>query len=99
MKVLPSTNKCEMHHRQEAKYPMDVLSLNHLTVDARDGKTTKILTIVDEFSKFMCIAPVKKENSAITADVIRNNNNAIAERCNSTILNLLGTLTPKEKQK
>ena len=140
-KVLPSLNKTEMYHRPEAEYPMDIVALDHLTIDSRDGQL-KVLTIVDEFSKFMWVIPVKRENATMTADAVMNyvflrygvpntlhsdqgkafNNslieklmktcgikqtmstpgwsqgNAIAERCNSVILDMLGTLKkPAEK--
>ena len=141
-KTLPALNKEEMHHRPLAKYPMDIISMDHLTIDNRDGNL-KVLTIVDEYSKYLWVIPVKRENATMTADSIMNsvflkyglpntihsdqgkafNNrlidklmdisgvsrtmstpywsqgNAIAERYNSVILDMLGTLKPEEKRR
>ena len=52
-KVLPSLNKKEMYHRPTAKYPLDIVDMDHLTIDHRDGQLN-VLTIVDEYSKFFC---------------------------------------------
>lgn len=139
-KTLPSNNKAEMYHRMESKYPMDIVSLDHLTIDTNNN--TKVLTIIDEFSKFLFIVPVRKENSTVTADTIskqvflkygfpnvihtdnstsfcnrvvkklltetgvkhtfstpyHSQGNAIVERSNSVILNMMGTLKPAEKR-
>lgn len=139
-KTLPSLNKEEMYHRPLPRYPMDVIAMDHLTIDSRDGQM-KILTIVDEYSKFMWVVPVRRENAAMTADAVMNcvflrygipnvihsdqgkafNNklldklvrvcginktmstpgwsqgNPVAERVNSVILNMMGTLKPSEK--
>ena len=132
-----------MNHRAQAKYPMDIVAMDHLVIDGREGKTLKVLTIVDEYSKFLFVVPVRKENAEVTADVIVRNifmkygipnvihtdngkafcnrivnellnrcgvkhststpyhsmGNAVAERCQQVILNMLGTLKPAEKQK
>ena len=142
-KTLPCRNKTEMNHRAQAKYPMDIVAMDHLVIDGREGKTLKVLTIVDEYSKFLFVVPVRKENAEVTADVIIRNifmkygipnvihtdngkafcnrivnellnrcgvkhststpyhsmGNAVAERCQQVILNMLGTLKPAEKQK
>lgn len=139
-KVKHSINKTQMFHRPLPKCPMDVISMDHLTIDSRDGQL-KVLTIVDEYSKYLWIIPVKRENAAMTVDAILNNvflkygmpniihsdqgkafnnrlvqklvktcgiqqtlstpgwsqGNPIAERCNSVILDMLGTLRPAEK--
>ena len=71
-KTLPSLNKTVMHHRPKAKYPMDILSLDHLVIDSSVGKI-KVLTIIDEFSKFLYIIPVRNEKSSTTADAINKN--------------------------
>ena len=44
-KTLPSRNKTEMNHRAQAKYPMDIVAMDHLVIDGREGKTLKVLTI------------------------------------------------------
>ncbi len=139
-KILPANNKLELYHRPIPLYPFDTLALDHLTIDGQ-GVKRKILTIVDEMSKFLIILPVKAENAKVTADnLIRNvfmrygfpnkihtdgsssfcnklmtevteksgvihttstpyhsMSNPIVERCNETILNMLGTLSASQK--
>ena len=140
-KTLPSMNKMEMFHRPVAKHPMDIMSMDHLSIDGQ-GAYMKILTIVDEFSKFIFVIPVRSERANKTAEVIiksiflkygipniihsdnarsfsnniikelckrtgvihsmgtpyHSQSNAIAERCQSVILNMLGTLSDKDKK-
>ena len=72
-KTLPSQNRTEMHHRPEASHPFDIIAIDHLTVENRDGRNTKILTICCEYSKYLWILPVRDEKGKTTADAIIKN--------------------------
>ena len=68
-KTLPCNNKYELHHRPVGRHPFDVIALDHLIVETQSAKK-KALTIVDEFSKFLIVIPVKGESAKVTADSI-----------------------------
>ena len=62
-----------MHHRPEASHPFDIIAIDHLTVENRDGRNTKILTICCEYSKYSWILPVRDKKGKTTADAIIKN--------------------------
>ena len=61
-KALPANNKEDMFHRPLSTIHMQVLSLDHLVITKQCDKM-QCLTIVDEFTKFIFIIPVKKIES------------------------------------
>ena len=64
-KTLPSQNRTEMHHIPEASHPFDIIAIDHLTVENRDGRNTKILNICCEYSKYLWILPVRDEKAKL----------------------------------
>ena len=68
-KTLTANNKEDMFYRPLSTMPMQVLSLDHLVITKQCGKM-QCLTIVDEFTKFIFIIPVKKIEASTTADTV-----------------------------
>ena len=71
-KVLPSRNKEEMFHRPVAKAPMEILAMDHLVVTNKNSRM-QALIIIDEYTKFLFIIPVKNLKAATTVDAIVTN--------------------------
>ena len=71
-KVLPSRNKEEMFHRPVAKAPMEILAMDHLVVTNKNSRI-QALIIIDEYTKFLFIIPVKNLKAATTVDAIVKN--------------------------
>ena len=131
-----------MGHRPLVVSPMSVLAMDHLSIDGHGGKM-KVLTVIDEATRYLWVIPVKNEQAHKTADAIVRNifykygipdvihsdgaktfcnsviselykvcnikqtistpwnpqsNYSPCERANSVILNMLGTMSDKNKR-
>ena len=140
-KALPTRNKAEMKHRPICSKIMGCLAIDHLFIDAKSN--FKVLTVVDEATRFLWAIPVTSLSAQKTVksliknifcvfgypDEVHSDNsssfvnglmdelmqtcgikhtkssayhsmgNSVCERANQSILNLLGTLSDKQKEK
>ena len=67
-----STKKKVMYHRPLCNDPMEIIAIDHLVVTNQDARL-QCLTIVDEFTKFMFIIPVRNLKATTTTDAIIKN--------------------------
>ena len=67
-KTLPAKNRTEMGHLMVAKHPFDILLMDHVSIDHRSTGTQKVLTVVDQFTKYAFFLHVTNEKAATTAD-------------------------------
>ena len=67
----PATkNKGPLNHLITPKYPFHQLSIDYVSIDTRAKTKFKILTCIDEFTKFAFAIPVKSENAKRCAEVL-----------------------------
>ena len=71
-KTLPTKNKDVMYHRPLCSTPMDTIAMDHLVI-TRQGDQTQVLTIVDEFTKYLFIIPVRSLRGSATVEYIIKN--------------------------
>ena len=67
-KTVPTKNKGPLTHMQTPSRPMHQLSIDFLQIDTRAQTKCKILTCVDEFTKFAFGIIIKSENAVKTAE-------------------------------
>ena len=61
-------NRGPLQHIQSPTIPMYQLSMDFLQIDTRANSKLKILSVIDEFTKFGWAITVKSENAKITAE-------------------------------
>ncbi len=66
-KTLPAKNKTSMGHLATARHPMDIICVDHVSIDHRATGTQKVLTVVDQFSKYAFFIHVNNEKASTTA--------------------------------
>ena len=66
-KTLPAKNRAAMGHLQVAKHPFDILSMDHVSIDHRSTGKQKVLTVVDQFTKYAFFIHVNNETATTTA--------------------------------
>ncbi len=71
-KTLPAFNKEKMGHRPIAQSPMSVIAMDHLSIEGHGGKM-KVLTIIDEATRYLWVIPVKNELARTTAEAVIKN--------------------------
>ena len=71
-KTLPTKHKEEMYHRPLTSNPMDTIAMDHLII-TKQGDQTQVLTVVDEFTKYLFIIPVRSIRASATVEYIINN--------------------------
>ena len=69
-KTPPTKNKGPLNHLITPKYPFHQLSIDFLSIDTRAKTKFKILTCIDEFTKFAFAIPVKTENAKRCAEAL-----------------------------
>ena len=72
-KLPPTRNRGPLTHIITASKPMHQLSIDFLSIDTRAQQKCKILTCVDEFTKFAFAIIVKSENAVKTAEALYRN--------------------------
>ena len=65
-------NKSPLSHMKKVTRPMQRISMDFLSVDIRRESKFKILTVVDEFTKYGFAFEVKSENAATMAKLLYN---------------------------
>ena len=71
-KTLPTKHKEEMYHRPLTSNPMDTIAMDHLII-TKQGDQTQLLTVVDEFTKYLFIIPVRSIRASATVEYLINN--------------------------
>ena len=66
-KSLPANNNAGMGHLAVAKHPFDIVAMDHVSIDHRSTGTQKVLTVVDQFTKYAFFIHVSNEKAATTA--------------------------------
>ena len=66
-KSLPANNKAGMGHLAVAKHPFDIVAMDHVSIDHRSTGNQKVLTVVDQFTKYAFFIHVSNEKAATTA--------------------------------
>ena len=69
-KTPPNKNKGPLNHLITPKYPFHQLSIDYVSIDTRAKTKFKILTCIDEFTKFAFAIPVKSENAKRCAEAL-----------------------------
>ena len=67
-KTTQHKNKGPLQHIETPSEPMYQLSLDYLQIDTRANTKLKILTVIDEFTKFGWALIVNSENARVTAE-------------------------------
>ena len=67
-KTHKNRNRGPLEHIQSIPVPMHQLSMDFLQIDTRADSKFKLLTVIDEFTKFAWAIVVKSENASKTAD-------------------------------
>ena len=63
-KSLPANNKAGMGHLAVAKHQFDIVTMNHVSIDHRSTGNQKVLTVVDQFTKYAFFIYVSNEKAA-----------------------------------
>ena len=63
-------DKTQLHHLKEANYPFQCISMDYLAIDVRRDEKYKLLTIVDNYTRFGFICRVRSEKAALLAKVL-----------------------------
>lgn len=71
-KTLPAKNHAMMGHLQQPKHPFHIISIDHLAIDPRQHSRNKVLTVVDEYTKFAIFLHTKDETGKTTAQKLIN---------------------------
>jgi transposase InsO family protein len=71
-KSLPAVNKTELGQLREVTHPFQVISMDFVGIDFRKDAKTKVLTVVDEFTKYAFAIPVGTEQAVATAKTLFN---------------------------
>lgn len=66
-KTLPAKNKTAMGHLMTARHPFDIISMDHVSIDHRATGKQKVLTVVDQFTKYAFFIHVTNETAHTTA--------------------------------
>lgn len=72
-KTPKQANKGPLGHITTPPSPMHTISMDYLSIDTRAQSKFKVLTIIDEFSKYGFALIVKSENAKITAQALYKN--------------------------
>lgn len=62
-KRLPESNRTKVASRPETSRPFEIVAIDFLSVDSRARSRFKILTVVDEFSRYAFAIPVRGETA------------------------------------
>lgn len=72
-KKLPAKNRTPLGQLKDPIGPFDIVSMDFLSVDSRKDSKFKVLTVVDEFTRFAFAFPVTSENATSTAKTLYKN--------------------------
>ena len=72
-KTPKQANKGPLQHMSTPPHPMHTISMDFLQIDTRTQTKFKVLTILDEFSKYGFALQVKSENAKLTAQTLYKN--------------------------
>ena len=65
--ALPAKNKMSMGHLRIPKHPFDIVSMDQVSIDNRATGTQKVLTVVDNSTKYTFLIHVNNERASTTA--------------------------------
>ena len=63
-KSLPVNNKTGMGHLAVAKHPFDIVTMDHVSIDDGSTGNQKVLTVVDQFTKYAFFIHLSNEKAA-----------------------------------
>ena len=63
-------DKVQLHHLKEATRPFECVSMDYVAIDARRDEKFKLLTIIDNYTRFGFVCRVKSEKAAVLAKLL-----------------------------